>query len=133
MRLLLVILWAACAPAPQPLRSAISHGTADSGDPAVAALSVYVSACNDPPAVFCSGTLVAPRALVTAAHCLDVAPAGAMVVFFGDDVRGPGEMHGVVAAYRHPDLDVAVLALDGDAVAAPIALDEGPAPSPGEG
>jgi Trypsin len=132
MRLLWVLLWTGCDKMPQSRHFAITHGTADSADPAVAALLLRVSACDAPPAVFCSATLVAPRALATAAHCLDVAPLGAMVAFFGADARAPGETHAVVGAARHPDLDLAVLALDGDAAAAPIAVDSGPAPSPGE-
>jgi len=128
MRLLLLVL--ACAQPPQPLRSAITHGDADSGDPAVAALLLRVGGCGG--GVFCSGTLVAPRAVLTAAHCLDVAPSGAMVVYFGGDVRALGETHAVVAVFRHPTLDVAVLALDAPAAAVPVALDGGPAPSPGD-
>jgi hypothetical protein len=135
MRLVLVgtaLLVAACTPAVEAQRSAITHGTVDSSDPAVAALLVRVSACGAPPTIFCSGTLIAPRALLTAAHCLDVAPTGAMVIYFGTDARQPGETHAVIAGVRHPTLDVAVLALDAPATAPPLALDPGPSPAPGD-
>jgi Trypsin len=132
--LLLLVGVAACArPAPQPLRAAITHGTLDAGDPAVAALLLRVAACGASPVVYCTGTLVAPRALLTAGHCVDVAPVGAVTVFFGADARGAGEAHGVVASIRPADagVDLALLALDEAAGVPPVALDLAPPPAPG--
>jgi hypothetical protein len=50
----------------------------------------------------CTGTLVAPDLVLTAAHCFDPEPAGAVQIHFGDDLSSSG----VVEAEdwgRHPD------------------------------
>jgi secreted trypsin-like serine protease len=65
----------------------IIGGAATSGDPAVVLVRGTLSGGGG--AVVCSGALVAPRVVMTAAHCLDPAIAGDVVsydVFFGSDL-----------------------------------------------
>ncbi|HBS30014.1 MAG TPA: hypothetical protein DEB06_11345 [Phycisphaerales bacterium] len=62
----------------------------------------------------CTGTLVAPSVVVTAAHC--VTGGCAARVFVGRDVRGPGRTIAVRSAIVHPEYrpgqnDIAVLLL----------------------
>jgi hypothetical protein len=78
--------------------------------------------------LFCSATVIAPRVVMTAAHCLAlVDPAAEITVFFGPDTAEPGETILVVDRLRHPDWsfdaqpnDIGLLALDADAPETPI-------------
>src|SRR4051812_26200904 len=92
---LLALILLSCHP-PSVSRSAVTHGAPDSDDPATVALVLPVAVCGQPPIVFCTGTLVAGRAVLTAAHCLQDAPAGAIQVFFGADAHGTGERLDVI-------------------------------------
>jgi secreted trypsin-like serine protease len=109
---------------PAPVRSAITQGSPDSGDPAVVAVVLPVLICGQSATLVCSGTLIAERAVLTAAHCLQEAPADALQVFFGGDVNGAGDSRDVVAAFTPPDtsVDLALLALGSAAPTAPLPL-----------
>ena len=68
-------------------------GTLSTDDPAVVALQFPSS--NQ---AFCTGTLISPSVILTAAHCVDMAGADPNVTaFFGDDVNGEGTRIGIGA------------------------------------
>jgi V8-like Glu-specific endopeptidase len=107
-------------------RPPIINGSVDSTHQAVVAL-VYEGE------QFCSGTLIGPRTVVSAGHCLRETGFGAseIKVFFGTTVGGSGQMRGVAEAHAHPDYyvrsdgapmnDVSVLVLAQNAPVAPMA------------
>src|SRR5688572_2660013 len=51
---------------------------------------------------FCTGTLVSPSIVLTAAHCIDMAGADEIVVFFGNDTNSEGTRIGTRKVQRHP-------------------------------
>ena len=107
--------------------TAITAGTPDEDDPAVVALLGESG-------VFCTGSLVGARVVLTAAHCL-VGVTPQTRVFFGADPAAGGTSLAVLDARAHPefdrisfDNDIAVLLLDGEppAAARPLELFAGP-------
>jgi len=76
----------------------------------------------------CTGTLIAPDAVLTAAHCAEQAGPGDLV-FFGPSVFEVGDTVDVAEALVHPDYDpttayadVAVLRLDDESGVTPVIL-----------
>jgi uncharacterized protein (TIGR03382 family) len=69
----------------------------DMGDPAVVALVTSSGR------VFCTGTLVSPQVILSAAHCVDEAGGDpAIAAFFGNDAESVGTRIGVVRTVAHP-------------------------------
>ncbi len=82
---------------------AITNGTTADGDPAVVGLVAGNS-------IYCTGTLISPRVVITAGHCIDeVVPQR---VFFGPAIDLGGTFVDVVERHAHPDLDRARLESD---------------------
>ncbi len=79
----------ATEPAPVGERAqAIIGGSLDDADPAV----VLVIATNGPGRSFCTGAVVSPHVVLTAAHCVDPAVVGVgstVQLFVGDDLNDP--------------------------------------------
>jgi V8-like Glu-specific endopeptidase len=110
----------------QRLEPRIINGTADTTDVAVVAL-VYQGE------QFCTGTLIAPRTVVSAGHCLKETgfTASQISVFFGNAVGGAGTSAKVSKWTANPNYyvqsdgapinDVSVLVLASDAPVAPMA------------
>jgi len=100
----------------------IVGGNPESGYPAVGAL-----VDNGQP--FCSGTLVAPTTVVTAAHCLQGESATGKAFFIGTDANNPatGESFPATSLHVHPQYnemtmenDIAIMELSQPASSTPI-------------
>jgi hypothetical protein len=110
---------------------AIVNGDPDPADPAVVAIGLRRIGCADALSVHCTGTLIAPRLILTAAHCVSDPRLGSnLEVLFGGDAAEPGaKVLRVSAVHVHPDYhadgdpaDLAVLLLDEPAPAEAVSL-----------
>ena len=133
MKLLsLMLLLSACACAASDegdlgvVRAPVIAGTLDEGDPAVVAL------LEGPQQFYCTGALISPKVILTAAHCLEGATAENTMIFFGTDstVEG-GEILEVEAVKMHPgyyetDDDIGVVSLKTASAVPPVPLNTKP-------
>ncbi|MBI2395287.1 MAG: trypsin-like serine protease [Deltaproteobacteria bacterium] len=125
-----------CSPAGEVSATSapIVGGAPDDGDPAVVGLVGRSLRClRDRPAATCTGTLIAPRVVLTAAHCLFNRRPSDVRVFFGKDSAGAGVFADVDDGRVHPSFDratgawdVALLRLAKPASAVPVALAAAP-------
>lgn len=107
----------------------ILGGETSTDDAVVAVVSRRV-ACDETPALACSGVVVAPRLVLTAAHCVQNFPGPTdLEIFFGADVTGPGTFVVVQAGAIDPDYDrvtgehdLAMLLLAEQSAVAPLPL-----------
>lgn len=108
----------ACSPALPPAATsaaAITNGSNDDLDPGVVALLQGST-------LLCTATLIAPRLLLTAAHCLP--DGGIPVAYFGNVPGDGGPRVAIAAVRRHPAFDAAQLTND---VAMALLADAAPA------
>ena len=94
----------------------IVRGATAEPEDAVVAIRAAATSCGGTPTVACSGVLIAPQVVVTAAHCLAAVPPGAAEVVTGASVFAPTARVAVARASAHPEWrdpanDIAVLIL----------------------
>ncbi len=79
---------------------AIVGGEETTGDPAVVALAVCRGGCN----VYCTGSLIGPKTVLTAAHCINAqGPSANYFVLFGHDGAAPRRTVAVRSQLSHPN------------------------------
>lgn len=100
---------------------ALRHGQLDEDDAAVVAVNTLDVDCQRAGAPACTGTLIAPDVVLTAAHCVGEYPPESFGVLFGalsDPGRGPlgsgleGSFFRVIGLRVHPLFDPAALTHD---------------------
>ncbi len=97
---------------PATAAHAITKGSVDTSDEAVVALRNRSLLCGTGIPPECTGTLVAPRVLVTAAHCVDHGDPQAFEVVLAADLTSGGEVFYAQDVLVHPQWDPTTRAND---------------------
>lgn len=100
----LMLALAACeAPRAGSAARPLVGGQLEAGYPGAVALLGDIDGAGSGEEVFCTGTLVSPRVVATAAHCIDEAGASPEITaYFGADAYGAGLRVAAVRAEAHP-------------------------------
>lgn len=144
--LMAAVLLLACQPvaeaptasSPRTAVRPIVQGTDAPGDGAAVALIARRTRCaGEPPVLLCSGALIAPDVVLTAAHCLDVfGPEGPHEVYLGEvllphsEPAPRGRFARVARAVVHPDYDSRTHAHDAALLRLAAPVDVAPFPLP---
>jgi V8-like Glu-specific endopeptidase len=104
-----VLLLSACSsdtPSLARQQGAIISGEHEAARPQVVAIGPRRNRCGEPFSVFCSGTLIAPDVVLSAAHCFDgKRPGSAYEIWFAPDAQSGGSARYVDALALHPSFD----------------------------
>jgi hypothetical protein len=106
---LLLLAGCGAGPAVGTVREALIAGTTDDGDSAVVLIQAHVPGASV--AHLCSGALVSPHVVITAAHCVDPATVGdgaTFIVFDGTSASPsspPSQFHAVQATFFDPQFN----------------------------
>ncbi|MFH1809181.1 MAG: S1 family peptidase [Pseudomonadota bacterium] len=133
---LLIVLATSCGPdasemtswmEPASAESAIVNGTREPQTVALSDRQIraigWLYDPRDPSFAFCTGTLISPRIVVTAEHCVSGTSPGSIGFGVGQDPATAEDLVPSVAAFANPDHDVALLLLERDLIPGKIAIE----------